>query len=129
MTQKRKYYKNMNTLTIKQIDVLLKKNLKGFATKDDVKEFVTKKDLDISLKVFATKDDLKDFAKKSDLDKFATRDDLNRFATKKDLKYEIEEAVADIIHAVEVGKADKESLEKLEERVKVIEDQVGVSAQ
>lgn len=86
----------MNTINLKQIDELLKKNLQ-------------------------------DFAKKNDLNRFATKDDLDKFATKKDLKCEIEEAVADIINAVEASKADKESLKELEERVKIIEDHVGIS--
>lgn len=92
----------MGTAIIKQIEVLLKRNLKGLATKDDLKEFVTKKDLENS---------------------------LENFPTKKDLKYEIDEAVADIIHAAEIGKADKESLKELEEKVKIIEDQVNLSTQ
>lgn len=95
----------MDTVIIKQIDALLKKNLKGFATKKDLKDV------------------LKDYPAKQDLNT-ALRD----FATKKDLKYEIDEAVADIIHAVEVGKADKDSLKELEDRVKIIENQVNITA-
>lgn len=112
----------MDTTIVKQIDILLSKHLKGFAKKTDLDKFTTKADL----KEFATKKDLKDT-----LNDYPTKQDLNialkGFATKKDLKYEIDDAIADIVHAVEAGKADKESLKELESRVKTIEDQVNVS--
>ena len=49
--------------------------LRGFATKDDLKE---------GLAQCATKDDLKGFATKDDLKGFATHDDLKSLATKID---------------------------------------------
>jgi hypothetical protein len=55
------------------------------ATKDDLKAFPTKADLDERLKNFATKEDLTAFATKDDLKSFATKEDLKAFATKADL--------------------------------------------
>lgn len=49
----------------------LKNELKNFATKDDLKNFPTKDDLKNELKSFASKDDLK-----NELKNFATKDDL-----------------------------------------------------
>ncbi|KKQ56135.1 MAG: hypothetical protein US74_C0018G0006 [Parcubacteria group bacterium GW2011_GWA2_38_13] len=45
------------------------------ATKDDLKQYATKTDLE----QFATKDDLKQYATKTDLEQFATKDDLKEF--------------------------------------------------
>jgi len=52
------------------------------ATKDDLKQYATKTDLE----QFATKDDLKQYATKTDLEQFATKDDLKQYATKTDLE-------------------------------------------
>jgi hypothetical protein len=53
----------------------------AMATKDDLKNFITKEDA----KAFATKQDLKNFITKEDAKAFATKDDLKAFATKQDL--------------------------------------------
>jgi hypothetical protein len=81
---------------------VIKKELVGFAKKEDFKQFAKKSDL----KNFATKDDLKGFAKKDDLKNFATKDDLKRFATKDDL----------------ANFAMKDDLKKLESRMATKDD-------
>jgi hypothetical protein len=53
----------------------------AMATKDDLKNFITKEDA----KAFATKQDLKNFITKEDAKAFATKDDLKAMATKQDL--------------------------------------------
>lgn len=86
---------------LKQIDILIKKNLNGVATKDDLKGFATKKDL-------------KQLATKKDLERFATKLDLQ--GLRKELKNDIDDAVAQVIESVDtvVG--------KLARRVDRIED-------
>ena len=60
-----------------------KDDLGRFATKDDLKDFPTKKDP----KGFVTKDDLKDFPTQKDPKGFATKKDLEIFATKGDFYF------------------------------------------
>jgi len=74
-------------IDLQQIDKLLRKRLKGFATKDD-------------LRGFATKDDL--------------RDALKNHPTKKDLKNALEDLLADVIKVVDKTKADKKDVDKIE---------------
>ena len=73
-----------------------KDDLKGFATKDDIKNMATKDDL----KGFATKDDIKNMATKDDLKGFATKDDLKNFATKDDVRAIVDNAKDEILAVV-----------------------------
>nr|WP_261310639.1 PD-(D/E)XK nuclease family protein [Saccharolobus shibatae] len=68
-----------------------KEDLKGMATKEDLKTMATKEDLKgmatkEDLKTMATKEDLKGMATKEDLKTMATKEDLKGMATKEDLK-------------------------------------------
>jgi len=86
---------------------------------------ITDADINILKTVFATKEDLKGFATKDDLQKMesgirhdmATKDDLKRFATKDDLKrFATKEDVQEIV---------KESTESIVEGVRIIIDMLG----
>jgi hypothetical protein len=73
--------------TIEELFDFLKENM---ASKDDLRNFATKDDLEAFAKrydfeSFATKDDLEAFAKRYDFESFATKDDLNAFAKKDDI--------------------------------------------
>jgi hypothetical protein len=94
---------------------VIKKELVGFAKKEDFKQFAKKSDL----KNFATKDDLKGFAKKDDLKNFATKDDLKRFATKDDLA---NFAMKDDLKKLESRMATKNDLIKLELKMATKDD-------
>lgn len=111
----------MNSYDLKQIDNLVKKRLKNFATKDDLKQelkdYPTKADLNKELKGFATKADLNSFATKADL-----KDLKNQFELK------IDEAVASIIEVVDKNKADKKDLDIIETRVSKIEEELSIAS-
>ncbi|MEM1546966.1 MAG: hypothetical protein QXP91_11015, partial [Candidatus Methanomethylicia archaeon] len=57
-----------------------KDDLKGMATKEDIKNMATKDDL----KGMATKEDIKNMATKDDLKGMATKEDIKNMATKDD---------------------------------------------
>lgn len=115
----------MTSDDLKQIDVLFKKNLKGFATKKDLHNVATKKDVkvvesrlgDVDSRM-TTKDDLKNFATKKDLQQFATKKDLQSLEVRlqKNIKNNIDDAVAQIVSVIS----------PLEERVVKIEDRLGI---
>lgn len=92
----------MNTQDLIQIDNILKKRLKNFATKKDLQRF-------------STKSDLKRFATKADLKK-----ELAKLPTKKDLHREIDD-VSNLIQELDARKADKTELKNLEKRVDKLE--------
>jgi len=105
--------KNVISEELKSIkdEMATKEDLKAFATKDDVnaiKAVMATKD---DLKAFATKDDLKaikaEMATKDDLKAFATKEDLKAFATKEDLKAF---ATKDDVNAIKAEMATKEDL-------------------
>lgn len=91
-------------MTDNEFSKLLDKKLVGVATKKDLKELATKKDLDLVRKdldfvkkdVSVLKEDAKGFATKNDLKNLVTREDAKNFATRKDL-----EAVRDDVQRVE----------------------------
>ena len=127
----------MNIQDLQQIRIIIeaalksqdKRNEKRFATKGDVHEIVK-----LELVGSATKEDLNKFATKTDLRSFATKTDvstivssaLQRYATKddiKDLKEEIksvEGALVDLIMKHHVSKDEFNELKKEVEELKSI---------
>lgn len=101
-------------IDLQQIDKLLQKRLKNFATKDDLKSFATKDDLKKELSKYATKDDLKKV--------------LSKHPNKEDLKKALDDLVVEITLNADKHKAEKSRVEDLEKRVEVIEEELQISS-
>lgn len=106
-----KLYFTMTNTDLQQIDKLLQKRLKDFATKDDLKNFATKDDLKKELAQYATKEDLR----------------KSLAMLRKQIKEDIDEAAMDVFKSADKRKAEKENLEKLEKRVDKIEEHLQIS--
>lgn len=87
----------MTNITLQQIDNLLKKRLKNFATKGDLKR---------------------------ELGKYATKDDVIKL--RKDIKEDIDQAFTDVFQAADKNKAEKADLISLQGRVKRIENHLDI---
>ena len=86
------------------------KYLKGLLRKE-LKNVVTKKDLDRKLEGFATKDDIKNFATKDDLKAFATKEDLKAFEDRIDNKFATKEDLLSLEQRMDTKFATKDDLE------------------